>query len=383
MRNLDNLKKDYDNFINSGCKYLDNSNFNDAIIAFTNALKCLIDIADNTTGEVQQNAKQQAIKLLADIDKIKLKLEERKQKELKERENEQKQSNDMPKIKEEEDTSTVFKSATIPTLSFDDVAGLENVKSSVKNRIILPLEFPEIYKMYNKQIGGGILMYGLPGTGKTMIAKAIAHEVGANYYEVLCSDIVSKWFGEAEKNIKNLFDTARANKRAVIFFDEFEAIGVKRGGNSTVMNRIVPELLAQMQGFKTSDSLLLVVAATNRPWDIDSALLRPGRFNELLYIPLPDYDARLFMVEKALNGIPFEGITAQEIAKNCEGFNGADIVEFCERLKLKSLEKAIAKKSSIIIPITLQDYLEVANTAKSSVSAEDIKNLEKFEANRN
>ncbi|MEG1964026.1 MAG: ATP-binding protein, partial [Clostridia bacterium] len=211
----------------------------------------------------------------------------------------------------------------------------------------------------------------------------IAHEVGANYYEVLCSDIVSKWFGEAEKNIKNLFETARSNKRAVIFFDEFEAIGVKRGSDSSAMNRIVPELLAQMQGFKESDSLLLVVAATNRPWDIDSALLRPGRFNELLYIPLPDYESRLFMVNKSLKGIPFEGINAQEIAKNCKGFNGADIVEFCERLKLKSLEKAIAKKSSIIIPITLQDYLEVANTAKSSVSAEDIKNLEKFEANRN
>ncbi|MEG1509399.1 MAG: ATP-binding protein, partial [Clostridia bacterium] len=110
--------------------------------------------------------------------------------------------------------------------------------------------------------------------------------------------------------------------------------------------------------------------------------LRPGRFNELLYIPLPDYDARLFMVEKALNGIPFEGITAQEIAKNCEGFNGADVVEFCERLKNKPLERAIAKKSTVIIPITLQDYLEVADNAKSSVSAEDIKNLEKFEANR-
>ena len=123
------------------------------------------------------------------------------------------------KSSNQEETETVFKASEIPDISFDDVAGLDEVKESINMRIILPLRYPEVYAAYNKKSGGGILLYGLPGTGKTMIAKAIAHEVQAKFYSIKCSDIVSKWFGEAERNVKALFETARKDDKAIIFFD--------------------------------------------------------------------------------------------------------------------------------------------------------------------
>ena len=264
-------------------------------------------------------------------------------------------------------------------ITFEDVAGLHEVKEAVKNRILLPMQYPEYYKMVDLKAGGGILMYGLPGTGKTMIAKAIASEVGGNFYQVKCSDIVSKWFGEAEKNLKNLFEQARSHDRAVIFFDEFEAIGVKRGGDSSAMNRIVPELLAQMQGFGDSKGTLLILAATNRPWDIDSALLRPGRFNELLYVPLPDYEAREYLIGRKLKDLVLSGVTIAEMATETEGYNGADCNELCDRLKMCVLRQLIEKKSKEMLPVTRANFDEVTATSGSSVLSSDIQALERFE----
>ncbi len=264
-------------------------------------------------------------------------------------------------------------------ITFDDVAGLQEVKEAVKNRILLPMQYPEYYKMVDLKAGGGILMYGLPGTGKTMIAKAIASEVGGNFYQIKCSDIVSKWFGEAEKNLKNLFAQARSHDRAVIFFDEFEAIGVKRGGDSSAMNRIVPELLAQMQGFGDSKGTLLILAATNRPWDIDSALLRPGRFNELLYVPLPDFEARKYLIGRKLKDLVLSGVTIAEMATETDGHNGADCNELCDRLKMCVLRELIENKSQEMLPITRQHFDEVIGSTGSSVLSSDIQSLEKFE----
>lgn len=280
---------------------------------------------------------------------------------------------------EDEEGLTSFEAVSVPDISFDDVAGLDEVKESVKDRILLPMQYPEYYRKCNLKAGGGILMYGLPGTGKTMIAKAIAHEVGANFYQVKCSDIVSKWFGEAEKNIQKLFLTARKNDRAVIFFDEFEAIGVKRGGNSTVMNRIVPELLAQIQGFEDSDCLLLIMAATNRPWDIDSALLRPGRFNELILVPLPDLQARTKLFEMRLKGMKMGNVTIGEMADATNGYNGADIGEFCDRLKNAVVKEMISRGSDELVAITREQYEKVKREVKSSVLKSDVAALEKFE----
>ena len=277
----------------------------------------------------------------------------------------------------EEDTATRFIAYTESDITFADVAGLEEVKKSIRTRIILPLENPEIYDKFKKKTGGGILLYGPPGTGKTMIAKAIASEVGAKFFSVKCSDIVSKWFGEAEKNIKNLFDTARAEERAIIFFDEMEALGTKRGGDSTVMNRIVPELLAQIQGFDNSKTHLLVLGATNRPWDMDKALLRSGRFDELLYIPLPDWEARKFIIKKALDGVPMDSdISLEWLTELTEGYSGAEIDEFCDRAKEDPLLKSIENEK--IYNLTREDFLNAESKVRRGVNDKDLRVFEDF-----
>ena len=276
------------------------------------------------------------------------------------------------KPSEDEDSGSKFLAATVPTIKFSDVAGLDEVKKSIRTRIILPLQKPEIYKQYNKRVGGGILLYGPPGTGKTMIAKAIASEVGAQFYSIKCSDIVSKWFGEAERNIKSLFDTARKDERAIIFFDEMEALGTKRGGDSTVMNRIVPELLSQIQGFEDHPTQLLVLGATNRPWDIDKALLRSGRFDELLFIPMPDDEARKFIIKKALLNVPLDkDISYDWLTKLTDGYSGAEIDEFCDRAKEDPLLRSI--ETDKIHNLTKNDFINAQKRVRKSVTANDLK----------
>ncbi|RJX27639.1 MAG: ATP-binding protein, partial [Acholeplasma sp.] len=165
--------------------------------------------------------------------------------------------------KDEELTNFIPVDGTGVMLS--DVAGLEQAKDEISRLIIEPMKHPEIYSKFKKNKGGGILLYGVPGTGKTMIAQAIANEIDAKFYSIKCSDIASKWFGDSEQNVKNLFVEARKHPCSIIFFDEFEALGTKRDSYSTVMKRLVPELLSQMQGFTRSNGILLLIAATNRP----------------------------------------------------------------------------------------------------------------------
>lgn len=286
-----------------------------------------------------------------------------------------------------DNTETEFTAAEIPNISFDDVAGLEDVKESVRMRVLLPMKYPDVYEMFDKDTGGGILLYGLPGTGKTMIAKAIAHEVGAKFYSIKCSDIVSKWVGEAEKNVKNLFATARQEERAIIFFDEFEAIGAKRSDENKTSAKLIPELLAQIQGFEDKkQNTLLLLAATNRPWDIDSALLRPGRFNELIYVSLPDRPARKYMINKILNGkkpIPMDNdVNIDDIVDATEGFSGADIKEFCDRMKAYSIKTTIEAREhegkDIIVKISKKNVDYAKNLVKSSIQKADIIAIKKF-----
>ena len=177
------------------------------------------------------------------------------------------------------------------SFTFNDVIGLEAVKNEIRRLAIYPQKYPEIYEQFKKKRGGGILLYGVPGTGKTMIANAIANELGAVFYPVKCSDILSKWFGEAEQNIRELFEEATKHRISVIFFDEFDALGTTRDTDSSSMKRIIPELLVGIQKAEESPNTLIVIAATNRPWDIDSAFLRPGRFRISVHIPLPDQES--------------------------------------------------------------------------------------------
>ena len=279
------------------------------------------------------------------------------------------------------DDETQFYAATIPDITFDDVAGLTDVKESINTRIIKPRQYPAVYKALKKKPGGGVLMYGPPGTGKTMIAKAIANEVGAVFFDVKCSSIVQKYFGVAERNVKNLFETARKHEVAIIFFDEFDSLAAKRGGGSTVMDRIVPELLAQIDGFTSNSNTLMLIAATNRPWTIDSAFLRPGRFSELLPIPLPDKEARLHIINNAFYGVPIEkGINLEALAERMEGFNGADVVEFCGRCKDPAADRCISQYDGDLdgLIITAEDIDITTERIKSSVQPNDLADLENF-----
>jgi transitional endoplasmic reticulum ATPase len=255
------------------------------------------------------------------------------------------------------------------------------VKNEINRLIIQPLKFPDLYKKFKKKMGGGVLLYGVPGTGKTMIAQAIATEINAVFYSIKCSDLVSKYVGDSEQNIKNLFLEARRHPVSIIFFDEFEALGTKRDSYSTVMKRIVPELLSQIQGFEKSKNLLLVIAASNRPWDIDSAFIRPGRFEVAIHVPLPDEAARRKIIELKLKDIPTtDNVNIDQMVKMTEGFNGADVADaFCERLKDFAIQRTISSGNDS--PITEEDVHNTAKIVKSSVQIQDLKKIAEYEQN--
>lgn len=232
---------------------------------------------------------------------------------------------------------------------------------------------------YNVQVRGGLLLYGLPGTGKTMFAEAASNETDSLFIPIKCSDIKSKWYGESEANVKKIFEKARKAKRAIIFFDEFEAIGAKRtddGENGN--NDLVPQILAEMQGVGSSNSssVIMVIAATNKPWAIDSAFLRPGRFDEKIYIPLPDLIARKKLFELKLKEVPQENLDFDYLAEITEGFNGADIGAFCDKLKMLAISKSIETNAEC--PITMADVRHIQEIIKSSVSSEDVERLLEF-----
>lgn len=254
-------------------------------------------------------------------------------------------------------------------VTFDDVAGLDEVKKTVSRIIINPIKYPNIYSKFRKKKGGGFLLYGLPGTGKTMIAKAIANEVNAKFYPIKCSDIVSKWFGESESKIKSIFAEAKSQELSILFFDEFEALGTNRTGGDSAMNRIVPELLAQIQGFEANPNVI-VICATNRPWDIDSAFLRPGRLTQQIYVPLPDEVSRKLIIDKAFAEVPLaEDVDLAVIAKKTIGFSGADVDELCDYAKNFAIEREISSGTTEVV--TLDDIRQALNDVHSSIFQEE------------
>ena len=198
-----------------------------------------------------------------------------------------------------------------PDISFDDVAGLEEVKEQIRLKLLYPFTHPELAEKYQIQAGGGILLYGPPGTGKTLIARAVAGEIEATFFAIKPSEVMSKWVGEAEQNVALLFAEAAAYPVSVIFLDEMEALAPKRrSSHSTVMKRVVPQLLAEMQGFHERKNALLFIGATNEPWEIDVAVMRPGRLDRLIYVPPPDSTDR-------------HRRTNRELQRSRHGFSGA------------------------------------------------------------
>ncbi len=264
-----------------------------------------------------------------------------------------------------------------PNVHFDQIAGLENVKEAINLRVIYPFRHPEAAERFKKKPGGGILLFGPPGTGKTMIAKAIATELNAQFLNVKSSNIMSQWVGVAERNLARLFEVARRYPISVIFLDETEALVGKRGGQSTVMNRVVPEFLSQVDGMDPKVNCILLMGATNRPWDMDEAALRTGRFGEKFYVGLPETAAREQILRLNLDGIPIEkGIDLHAIAERLDGFSGADIVGMCIKATDFPFQRQISSGTEAIL--TPQDLDRALVETQPSVTPAMLERYRKF-----
>jgi len=248
-----------------------------------------------------------------------------------------------------------------PHIRFDDVAGLDEVKENIRLKMVYPVAHPDLAEKYKIKVGGGILLYGPPGTGKTMLARATAGEIDAAFFAISPADILSKWVGEAEQNIKKVFEEARSEKRAVIFIDEIEALlPARQDEGSSVMQRVVPQILQEMEGFeKRASDALMFMGATNVPWQLDPAVLRPGRFDEKVYVPLPDLPARLKMLEMYLRNRPLEdGIDLEALAVRLDGYSGADIKYICDRAATIPFLRSVATgKESVITRQILEEVI--------------------------
>ena len=203
-----------------------------------------------------------------------------------------------------------------PKINFDDVGGMGNVKSEIELKIIKPLLHPDLYKAYGKKIGGGILLYGPPGCGKTYIAKATAGQVNAAFISIALNDILDMWIGNSEKNLNEIFTLARANKPCVLFIDEIDALGASRSDMKQSSGRhLINQFLQELDGINSSNEGLLIIGATNTPWNLDPAFRRPGRFDRIIFVPPPDRESREAIFRLKLRGKPTEQVEYNLLAK--------------------------------------------------------------------
>jgi len=237
----------------------------------------------------------------------------------------------------------------------DDVAGMADVKQQLELSLLGPIRNPELMKAYKISARGGLLLYGPPGCGKTHIAKAVSGELGANFYQVGIADVLRRWLGESERSIRAVFDTARRNAPCVLFFDEVDALGHKRsalGGNSGIRT-VVNSLLEEFDTATSSNEGVYVLGATNAPWDVDPALRRPGRFDRMIFVGLPDPQARAAIAQFHLQDRPLSGIDLTSIAKRTEDFSGADLAHVCDTAT--QLAMADSMRSGQVRPVTMAD----------------------------
>ena len=243
-----------------------------------------------------------------------------------------------------------------PQITFSDVGGMDALKEEIRLKIIYPLTHAEMFKAYGKSIGGGILMYGPPGCGKTHLARATAGEVKASFISVGIHDVLDMWIGNSERNLHELFEQARRNSPCVLFFDEVDALGASRTDMKTSAGRhLINQFLSELDGVKASNEGVLILGATNAPWHLDSAFRRPGRFDRILFVPPPDAAARAGILRLHLRGKPVEDVDVEAVAKKADGFSGADLKAVIDITIENKLREAM--KAGVPSPIRTKDLM--------------------------
>lgn len=241
-----------------------------------------------------------------------------------------------------------------PTITFEDVGGMDQVKKEIDLKIIQPLKHPEIYKAYGKKIGGGILLYGPPGCGKTYLAKATAGHVKAKFISVSLNDILDMWIGNSEKNLHEIFEVARKNTPCVLFFDEIDALGASRTDMKQSGSRhLINQFLQELDGIEDDNEGVLVLGATNAPWHLDAAFRRPGRFDRIIFVPPPDQPAREAIFRLKLKEKPTEAVDYAALSKKTADYSGADIEAVIDISVEGKLEQAI--QDGIPKPLVTKD----------------------------
>ena len=265
----------------------------------------------------------------------------------------------------EDVSSPVASSFERPTINFSSVGGMDTLKEEIRMKIIYPMQHREMFASYGKTIGGGILMYGPPGCGKTHIARATAGEIRAGFVCIGINDVLDMWIGNSEKKLHELFEYARSHQPCVLFFDEVDALGASRTDMKTSGSRhLVNQFLAELDGAKSSNDGVLILAATNAPWHLDSAFRRPGRFDRILFVPPPDEPARADILRLQLTGKPVQEIDHLQVARKTKDFSGADLKAVVDQTIEKKLRDAM--QTGKPLPIVTKDLIAAAGGLRPS-----------------
>ncbi|WP_411844700.1 AAA family ATPase [Roseibacillus persicicus] len=250
-------------------------------------------------------------------------------------------------------------------VKFEDVGGMEAVKENIRMKIIYPIEKPELFKAYGKKAGGGVLMYGPPGCGKTLLAKATAGEIESNFLSVGLHQVLDMYIGQSEQKLHQIFELARKYAPTVLFFDEVDALAADRRDMRQSAGRgLINQLLAEMDGANGENEGVLILGATNAPWHLDSAFLRPGRFDRLLFVPPPDLEARKEVVRIHAREKPVVNLEEDVLAKKTDGFSGADLRAVFDQAVESTMEEAMKKGK--VIPVTGKMLAKTAKQVKPS-----------------